>query len=703
MTGQRQDVVCDDESLQRVHRDSSQVLIAQRKNTRQVSGGRKKQLLPTRSRFGAKFLSIASEKKAGSTWPETTFVVPALEDVSKAVKDSTQEEPACSKCYKIRKPGQKKSASKSEKEDQASHEESGMDKARSKAYEELARCLKGQMGSTKQLGHDEVSGVIRALKALQGPESKQNLAKKDEALNLSAIPKLSDFSEKADLKAYLNPEQEAPAVRELPVDTARTNLDSSTSKLDDPSEINTQKPIPVTSTVSRPCSPVAHSEGKALEKNWSHDKHAETTIKVLEQEIQALQQENARMMEEIVLVQKQTASNLKYGGNRVPFAEGMRNPELEIALAFRQQALAKHEFDEKLAAAKVQHERDSNIVQKEISTRKAELDAREEALLQREQNVEIREHRAAADDRLNATGEAVVPAQGHNSSVQRQDSISRDLTARLRGKSASRHQPEALARGEEEQRPTYGINGVPKSRILPLRELNHQPTRSEAPTGLHDAVPSSFDTRMHDGVRTDRDSHGVSLEAHNTQAKQGKAVKEQQEMLAATVSFRSLLDLKRRTKDGIHEFSDTSCQSRISQSPGHLVEKSSEDTPTFQHTAFTDHAGTKRKTENKATPRRSSAPAQPEPASSIPRNTDNGQANDYDDSAEEDDDSDDGNAKRRKGVPSKPTSQQRSLACPYSKYNIGRYSQMNLTEKQYSGCLKCIFPDISRLKSVSPI
>lgn len=40
----------------------------------------------------------------------------------------------------------------------------------------------------------------------------------------------------------------------------------------------------------------------------------------------------------------------------------------------------------------------------------------------------------------------------------------------------------------------------------------------------------------------------------------------------------------------------------------------------------------------------------------------------------------------------------RLLACPYQKYDPGRYSERNVVEKEYRGCASCYISDISRLK-----
>jgi hypothetical protein len=44
------------------------------------------------------------------------------------------------------------------------------------------------------------------------------------------------------------------------------------------------------------------------------------------------------------------------------------------------------------------------------------------------------------------------------------------------------------------------------------------------------------------------------------------------------------------------------------------------------------------------------------------------------------------------------TPNMRLLACPYQKYDPGRYSERNIAEKEYRGCASCYLSDISRLK-----
>ena len=129
-----------------------------------------------------------------------------------------------------------------------------------------------------------------------------------------------------------------------------------------------------------------------------------------------------------------------------------------------------------------------------------------------------------------------------------------------------------------------------------------------------------------------------------------------------------------------------------------LVGKLSKRVPTFPKAVSTDYAGTKRKTSSQKLLAKPATRAQ----SRLTPIVDKGKENDNDDSYDGDDNCDAGKRKRRKEIPSDAALRQRYLACPYSKHDICRYSPVNFTEKRYRGCSKCLFPDISRLKSVVP-
>jgi hypothetical protein len=127
-----------------------------------------------------------------------------------------------------------------------------------------------------------------------------------------------------------------------------------------------------------------------------------------------------------------------------------------------------------------------------------------------------------------------------------------------------------------------------------------------------------------------------------------------------------------------------------------LVGKLSKRVPTFPKAASTDYTGTKRKTGSQKLLAKPATRAQ----SRLVPIADKGRESNNDDSYEGGDNCDAGERKRRKEIPSGAALRQRYLACPYSKHDICRYSPANFTEKRYRGCSKCLFPDISRLKSV---
>jgi len=317
----------------------------------------------------------------------------------------------------------------------------------------------------------------------------------------------------------------------------------------------------------------------------------------------------------------------------------------------------------------------------------------ESELLRRERDVVLRESAAMSRNRVTATGQVDVSEPDRNAAEREQDVISRALTTWLLERSASLPRSEALSQGERQRQFVPKTHTMPESRTLSSRELNGVPMKSEAFTGFERATTPNLETNVDEGLRTDLDGHTLHTNRTRTAS--------EHERLATTPSFRTLLEPKRRARNSAHTSSCSSDPYRLSQSFEQLEEQPTESAPAFQHAVYIDH-GTKRKIDSKETSGRPSIQAQSGLVSSIRLNAKRGQCDDYGGSDDEYDDSDDGNPKRRKEIPSKSTPPQRNLACPYSKYDIGRYSQRNLTEKRYRGCSKCLFPDVSRLKCVIP-
>ena len=115
----------------------------------------------------------------------------------------------------------------------------------------------------------------------------------------------------------------------------------------------------------------------------------------------------------------------------------------------------------------------------------------------------------------------------------------------------------------------------------------------------------------------------------------------------------------------------------------------------FRGLGIRAHAVPKRKCAGSATFTKFSGRARPRSGSGIAQGADKGKGKAC---SEDEDDSDVEPRKRRRQNPPISNSQQRLLACPYSKYDISRYSEMNVREKRYRGCASCYISDISRLK-----
>ena len=753
MVERQQDLVSGLPSWQRDHRDYTQAFLARRNTARGLPGWDPKRFLqpvkpkpllrPIREEEGEseqsqhaldakspRVRSFASDQERSSLWSDTTIAAKSSDDLSQVAGESVYEPSACSKGHKWQNLGQAFLAMQPGCRTETPQEEIDRDKTWSEAIQNLASHLEDIMNLAKS---DHDAGELKSvLKVFKDPSYGQILAKKHELTNIPAIPKLSDFSEKSQLQAYLNPEPEAPIMcelpaysehnditkirisveppaveRESPADAGVLTQDSNipkavrsygTSDLQGSPKLDTRKPISAGCHLSKPLLPTTQLQTKMPENGWSQDQLAETTIQVLRQEIQVLQQEKACVLEEIGLPRKNTTPEPKKKGNRLSNENATRNPELEIALAFRQQALVRQGFEE-MDDLKAQQERDSLVAQKAMPKRKLELDRMEAELLQRERDAVLRESTAMSWNRVTATGQVDVSEPDRDAAGREQDVISRDLTAWLLERSASLSRSEILSQRERQRQFVPKTHTMPRSRMLALRGLNGAPMKSEAFTGLENATTPNLETNVDEGLRTDWDGHKSSFKTHTLHAKQTRTASEH-ERLATTPPFRALLEPKRRARNGAHTSPCSSDPYQLSQSFEQLEDGATESAPAFQHAVYIDHAGTKRKIDSKEASGRPSIQAQSGQVSSIRRNAKRGQYDDYGGSDDEIDDSDDGNPKRRKEIPSKSTPPQRDLACPYSKHDIGRYSQRNLTEKRYRGCSKCLFPDVSRLKCV---
>jgi hypothetical protein len=117
----------------------------------------------------------------------------------------------------------------------------------------------------------------------------------------------------------------------------------------------------------------------------------------------------------------------------------------------------------------------------------------------------------------------------------------------------------------------------------------------------------------------------------------------------------------------------------------------------FRGAGFRNHAVPKRKSGSSATFAKSTTQSRLHGGHSTQRRVDKGKGK-AKEISEDEEDSDAEPRKRRRQNPSSRNTTQRILACPYSKYDICRYSEMNFIEKGYRGCTSCLLVDISRVK-----
>jgi hypothetical protein len=115
----------------------------------------------------------------------------------------------------------------------------------------------------------------------------------------------------------------------------------------------------------------------------------------------------------------------------------------------------------------------------------------------------------------------------------------------------------------------------------------------------------------------------------------------------------------------------------------------------FKSIGFKNYAVPKRKSASSATLAKPSRQSRPRTGSFARQRVDKGKGRE---SSDDEADSDTEPRKRRRHNPQTQNLPPRILACPYSKYDICRYSEMNILEKCYRGCTSCYLTDIPRLK-----
>ena len=365
----------------------------------------------------------------------------------------------------------------------------------------------------------------------------------------------------------------------------------------------------------------------------------------------------------------QAAAKLRQCATEMERAEGLRNAELKRALS-RQHRRHVQELEKFTVAGKTLEDRGRRtLLESPTGASKEDERSREHNMARREEDLtlqlreaSLREREVVLREREAASREREAASRERQAASLVIEAFSQEKQAKLRKR---------LWLSENEPTPTRGEGTSSKT-------LNYEPHHK--PSG--EALP----------LRSSRSgTEGVPEHAANGTSNSSSL---QQTRLAPKAAGDTLEPLEEKRELSAQPSSDHEERRALQHLLKKLVDQFVAGSLPLRSVGFRTHAVPKRKSAGSAI---LTTPSGQSRTSSVPSNrrrVDKGKGKEV----SEDEDSDAEPRKRRRRNPPIPNSDQRLLACPYSKYDICRYSEMNATEKCYRGCTSCYLIDISRLK-----
>jgi hypothetical protein len=394
---------------------------------------------------------------------------------------------------------------------------------------------------------------------------------------------------------------------------------------------------------------------------------------------QYLTREKDFLRDEIGRLGAQAAAKLRQCATEMEQAEGLRNADLKRALSEQHRRHAQ-ELEKFTAALNTLHNQGRKELPKAAAGGHKEHDPNEEVLKNGEHVVARREHDLALQLREASLREKEVV-------LQERDAASREREAASRERQAASLVAGALS--QEQRAILQGWSPLPEDQLPSLLNPVTSPLMREKIAREPDPRPKidNFLTRFSKNGRA-RAAGDASTTPH---ASPRPLLDDLPLRVAPNTPGRSP---PRRGVDSKTSFDHQELRA-LRQLTRMFVDQFITGLLPLRSAGFRSHAVPKRKSPSTATFTKSSGESRPRSAPSTRRRVGKGKGKEL---SEDEGDSDAEPRKRRRQNPSVWNPRQRILACPYSKYDICRYSEMNVMEKGYRGCTSCYLTDISRLK-----
>ena len=391
---------------------------------------------------------------------------------------------------------------------------------------------------------------------------------------------------------------------------------------------------------------------------------------------QYLTQEKGFLRDEIGRLGAQAAAKLRQCATEMGQAEESRNAEVRRALSAQHRRHTK-QLEQFTAALKTLQDQGKMEPQKQVTGSTKQYEASGEALENREHKVARREQDATLQLR-----EALLREK---EAVQRErEAASREREAAFRERQAASLAAEAL-----KQHP------IQQARFH-LRE--DQPSSLQSPdtsplTGGTLAREPDHDIQMR--PRSSRFSGSGSVGGTEDAPKRSQPFTRSLPQNLPLRTATSTLEPSAASKEDAGSSFDHQEPHALRPLSKTFLDQFIKEYLSSRSAGLRSRAVPKRKAGGNVTFTKPTGQSRSATASSTRRHTDKGKCKEP---GEDEGDSDSEPRKRRRRDPPQRNSQQRIIACPYSKYDICRYSEMNVTEKGYRGCTSCFLIDISRLK-----
>jgi hypothetical protein len=394
---------------------------------------------------------------------------------------------------------------------------------------------------------------------------------------------------------------------------------------------------------------------------------------------QYLTREKDFLRDEIGRLGAQAAAKLRQCATEMEQAEGLRNADLKRALSEQHRRHAQ-ELEKFTAAFNTLQDQGKRGLQKRLADGHEEHEASGEVLKTRELSVIRREQDVVSQLREALLREKEV-------ALREREAASREREAASREREAASLAAEALSQAH--QPIMHGRFLLPEDQLPPLQKQGTSPLMGETSAREPDASLKMNGLSLRSSkIRTARGTKDASkkLQAPPTSQPADSSLRAAPDILEPFVPSRGV--------DTGTTF-DYEEPRALHQLVRMFVDQLLAGLLSLRGAGFRSHAVPKRKSASSATFAKASGQPRPRSGPSAPRAVEKGKGKEL---SEDEGDSDEEPRKRRRRNPPVWDPQQRILACPYSKYNIYRYSEMNVTEKSYRGCTSCFLTDISRLK-----